>query len=315
MISPSSVNSHMSAGQWAMLCIIALFWGGAFFFVAVAITDLPPMTLGAVRILTGGLIMLAIVYATGRRLPWTAQAWTWFAIVAVVNSVAPLYLLAWAQKTISGGLTAIITALTPLMVLFLAHVMTDDEKLKSGRLLGTSIGFAGVALMIGLDANASLDAAVAAQLAAVLAGFFFALGTVLARRFRALDIEPLTASTGFILMSGIIFLLLSFVIDRPWTLPVPGIAAILAALAAGVLSTALGQFLFFRLLAQTGANNISLVSVLTPVSAILLGSLILGEALQAHHIAGMATIALGLALVDGRPVAWVRHFLKRAGSQ
>lgn len=302
----------MSAGQWLTLCIIALFWGGAFFFVSVAIKDFPPMTLGAVRILIGGALMLAILYATGKRLPWTGQAWKWFTIVAIVNSVAPLYLLAWAQSTISGGLTAIITALTPLMVLFIAHLMTDDEKLKSGRLLGTAIGFGGVALMIGLDANTRIDIAIAAQLAAVLASFFFALGTVLARRFRALEIEPLTASTGFILMSGIIFLVLAIILERPWTLPAPGAPAIAAAVAAGVLSTALGQFMFFRLLSQTGANNISLVAVLTPVSAILLGALFLGEVLQLNHIAGMVTVVLGLALVDGRPIRRLKNFLTRA---
>lgn len=292
-----------------MLLVIALFWGGAFFFVSIAIKDLPPMTLGAARILIGGAILLAILYGSGRRLPWNRQAWLWFTIVAAVNSVAPLFLLSWAQKTISGGVTSIITALTPLLVLFLAHFLTSDEKLDSRRLAGTAVGFAGVAVMIGLDARTRFDLAIWAQLAAVLASVFFALGTVFARRFRTLGIEPLTATTGFILMSGIIFLVLSLAIDRPWTLPVLGAAAIWSAVGAGALSTALGQFLFFRLIAQTGANNISLVAVLTPISAILLGSLILGETLHVHHLIGMATVAIGLAIVDGRPIARLKSML------
>jgi drug/metabolite transporter (DMT)-like permease len=300
MTPTPSISAHMSLGQWAMLLVIALFWGGAFFFVSVAVREMPPMTLGAVRILVGGFVLLAILHMTGGRLPWRADVWRWFFIVALVNSVAPLFLLSWAQKSIGGGLASIITAMTPLMVLFVAHFMTTDEKLSGRRLLGTLIGFGGVVVMIGLDAKVQIGLSTAAQLAAVLASLCFAFGTVLARRFRALEIPPLTASTGFILMSGLQFLVLALLIDSPWTLPRPGPAALSSAIAAGFLSTALGQFLFFRLLTHTGANNVSLVAVLTPISAILLGWLILGEQLRSYQIAGMAIIAAGIIIVDGR---------------
>jgi drug/metabolite transporter (DMT)-like permease len=303
-MSPSpDINHTMTPGQWATLLLIATFWGGAFFFVTVAVRDLPPMTLGAVRILIGGAILLAILYMSGRKLPWRADVWRWFMIVAFVNAVAPLFLLSWAQKTIGGGLASIITAMTPLLVLFVAHVMTSDEKLTGRRLVGTLTGFAGVVVMIGLDAKIRFDFSIVAQLAAVLASVCFAFGTVLARRFRVLNIEPLTATTGFILVSGLQFAVLAIVIDQPWSLPTPGLPALLSALAAGVLSTALGQFLFFRLLTKTGANNVSLVAVLTPISAILLGWIILGERLQSYQMAGMGIIALGILVVDGRLIA------------
>lgn len=300
MSASSDINHSMTLGQWATLLLIALFWGGAFFFVAVAVHELPPMTLGAIRILIGGLVLLTILYLSGRRLPWRADVWRWFMIVAFVNSVAPLFLLSWAQKTIGGGLASIITAMTPLLVLFVAHVMTHDENLSGRRLAGTFIGFAGVVVMIGLDMKIRFDMTIVAQLAAVLASVCFAFGTVLARRFRSLNIEPLTATTGFILVSGLQFLVLAIVLDRPWSLPAPSMPAILSAIAAGFISTALGQFLFFRLLAKTGASNVSLVAVLTPISAILLGWIVLGERLLSYQIAGMVVIALGILIVDGR---------------
>ena len=300
MPANSNINHSMTVGQWATLLVIATFWGGAFFFVSVAVKDLPPMTLGAVRVLIGGFVLLAILHMSGGKLPWRTDVWRWFMLVAFVNSVAPLFLLSWAQKTIGGGLASIITAMTPLMVLFVAHVMTSDEKLSGRRLGGTMTGFAGVVVMIGVDAKIEFDFSIVAQLAAVLASVCFAFGTVLARRFRTLEIEPLTATTGFILVSGFQFLVLALVIDRPWILPSPGLPALAAAVSAGFLSTALGQFLFFRLLRDTGANNVSLVAVLTPISAVLLGWLVLGERLQSYQIAGMVIIALGIVIVDGR---------------
>jgi drug/metabolite transporter (DMT)-like permease len=94
-------------------------------------------------------------------------------------------------------------------------------------------------------------------------------------------------------------------LDRPWTLPEPSMTTVAAVVALALLSTALAYVIFFRILGNAGATAISLVTFLIPVSAILLGTLILGEQLAARHIAGMIAIALGLAAIDGRPLAWL----------
>jgi drug/metabolite transporter (DMT)-like permease len=90
-------------------------------------------------------------------------------------------------------------------------------------------------------------------------------------------------------------------IDQPWTLSGPPSATVWAALAGlALLSTALGYVLYFRVLAEAGATNLLLVTFLIPVTAILLGAAFLGERLELRHVAGMATIGAGLALIDGR---------------
>jgi drug/metabolite transporter (DMT)-like permease len=95
-------------------------------------------------------------------------------------------------------------------------------------------------------------------------------------------------------------------LDRPWTLEIPGIEVAASVLALALLSTAVAYILFFRLLAAAGATNIMLVTFLVPISAILLGTLILGEQLEPRHFGGMALIGLGLAAIDGRPVRFLR---------
>ena len=89
-------------------------------------------------------------------------------------------------------------------------------------------------------------------------------------------------------------------VDRPWTLAMPHPATWAAVLGVGLLSTALAYVLYFRILAAAGATNLLLVTFLIPVSAILLGSLVLGETLLPRHFGGMALIGAGLACIDGR---------------
>ena len=97
-------------------------------------------------------------------------------------------------------------------------------------------------------------------------------------------------------------------IDRPWTLPFPAFTPLGALVSLAILSTALAYVIFFRILERAGATGISLVTFLIPVSAILLGTLILGEQLAVRHIVGMIAIACGLAAIDGRPIAWLRTY-------
>jgi drug/metabolite transporter (DMT)-like permease len=89
-------------------------------------------------------------------------------------------------------------------------------------------------------------------------------------------------------------------VDHPWTLAMPHAMTWGAVLGVGLLSTALAYVLYFCILAAAGATNLLLVTFLIPVSAILLGALVLGEVLQPRHLLGMTLIGAGLAAIDGR---------------
>ena len=291
----------MTAGEWGLLIALAILWGAAFYFVAIAVHDIPPLTLGAIRLLLGGSLLVTILYATGGRLPLDGRSLRWFALVAFVNSLVPIFLIGWAQQYIGAGLTAILNGAMPLWTLFVAHMLTREEKLTGLKLLGTVIGFGGVTLMVGLDALKGLDRNVLAQLAAVLATIFFAFGNVAGRHFRALGVPPLAATAGTLMASGLMFLPLALVFDQPWNRAMPGASALAAAVAAGLLSTALAHFLFFRLLSTAGATNASLVTLISVPVAVIMGTFLLGEVLEWRHLAGMIAVAIGLAIVDGRP--------------
>jgi drug/metabolite transporter (DMT)-like permease len=288
----------MSAADWLLLVGLSLLWGGSFFFAKIAVLELPPLTVALGRVAIAAAILLTLARATAVALPGTLADWQPYALMGLLNNVLPFTLLFWGQTHIPSGLAAILNATTPLFTVLVAHVATADEKLTAPRLAGLAAGFAGVVVMIGPDVLRDLGANALAQLACLLAAISYAFAGVYGRRFRG---EPaLRVAAGQLTASSVILALPVVLIDRPWMLSAPSSKAIMALVALAALSTALGYLIYFRLLARAGATNVLLVTFLIPVSAILLGTLVLGEQLATRHFAGMAAIALGLAAIDGR---------------
>lgn len=182
----------------------------------------------------------------------------------------------------------------------MAHLLTADEKLTGNKLAGVTVGFIGVAIMIGTDALAGLGEQSGAQLAVLGAALSYALAGIFGRRFKAMGIAPLPSATGQVCASSLLLMPLALLVDRPWTLALPSLPVWAALLGIALLSTALAYVLFFRILASAGATNLMLVTFLIPVSAIVLGALVLGEHLHAKHLLGMTLITLGLVAIDGR---------------
>jgi drug/metabolite transporter (DMT)-like permease len=293
----------MSATDWLLLIALSLLWGGSFFFGKVAVLELPPLTVAFGRVAIAAAILIALARATGVALPATFAAWRPFAIMGLLNNAIPFVLILWGQTHIPSGLAAILNATTPLFTVLVAHVATHDERLTPSRLVGVTIGLGGVVVMIGPDLR-DLGADVAAQGACLLAAISYAFAGIYGRRFRGEP--PLRVAAGQLVMSSLMLAPLALVLDRPWTLTPPSAAAWAALMGTAILSTALGYLVYFRILARAGATNVLLVTFLIPVSAILLGTLILGEQLAVRHIVGMAAIALGLTAIDGRLMRLLR---------
>ena len=115
-----------------------------------------------------------------------------------------------------------------------------------------------------------------------------------------MNIDPVVAAAGQLLMSSFIMILLVFAFDAPSELMDSSTKVWTAVIVMAIFSTALAYILYFRLLATSGATNAILVTLLIPVTAILLGAIFLDERLQWLHFLGMAVIALGLSVIDGR---------------
>ncbi|MEL6979607.1 MAG: DMT family transporter [Pseudomonadota bacterium] len=311
------MNRTMGGAEWAMLITLSLVWGGSFFFNEIALADLPTLTVVVARVGLAAILLHLTVAALGARLPFTLRHWTTFFVMGLLNNAIPFGLIVWGQTAIGAGLAAILNATTPLFTVLVAHLATADEKITPVRFGAVLLGFAGVAVMIGFEVQAGGSApgaaddgppsAVWAQLAVLGAAISYAAAGVFGRRFAAGGVAPLAAATGQVTASTLLLAPAALLIDRPWTLPTPGLEAVLALIGVASLSTAFAYALYFRILAAAGATNLLLVTFLVPVSAIWLGVLFLGETLAARHVAGMACIAIALLAIDGRALRALRR--------
>lgn len=294
------IQKQMDAGEWGMLVALSLLWGGSFFFIGIAVKELPPVTIVALRVSLAAVTLLIVCRIMGLRLPREGAVWRAFFGMGLLNNIIPFCLIVWGQTHIASGLASILNATTPLFTVIVAHFLTSDEKMTGNKLAGVLIGFVGVATMIGPAAFGGAVSNLWGQLAILGAAISYSFAGIFGRRFKAMGVPPLMTATGQISSSTLMLIPAAFLIDKPWTLAMPSLGTWGALVGIALLSTALAYLIFFRILATAGATNLALVTFLIPVSAILLGSLILGEQLEIKHFAGMAMIAAGLAAIDGR---------------
>lgn len=295
-----NVNYKMGAMEWVLLLILSVLWGGSFFFVGVAVKALPPFTIVALRVGLAAIALNVVVCATGLRMPTDLRVWGAFLGMGLLNNMIPFCLIVWGQTHITSGLASIFNATTPIFTVIVAHAFTKDEKLTGGRLFGIIVGFAGAAVIIGLDSLDNLGTNTLAQLAVLGAALSYAFAGVYGRRFKSYGVSPLITATGQVTASTLFLVPLAAFVDQPWSLAMPSYETWAAMLGLALFSTALAYILYFRILATAGATNLLLVTFLIPVSAILLGALFLGEQLALKDFTGMGLIFLGLAAIDGR---------------
>ncbi len=305
-----ATSRPMNAREWAMLIALSIVWGGSFFFNEIAIRQLPVFTVVVCRVALAAVILLGVLRLTGQRLPRGRGVWAAFFGMGMLNNVIPFSLIVAGQQQVASGVASILNAATPLFGVVLAHLLTRDEKLTPLKLAGVVVGFLGVAVMIGPDAVGGLGGHLGAQVMILAGAASYAFAGIFGRRFKAMGVTPMATATGQVIASSVILLPMVLVVDRPWTLAVPGWDAVAALIGVAAISTAFAYLLYFRLLASAGATNLLLVTFLIPVSAILLGVTFLSETLLPRQLAGMALIGLGLSLIDGR--LWRRRATKAA---
>ena len=298
MPAQATTSPTMGAREWGLLIALSLVWGGSFFFVEVALDDIPPLTLVLGRVGLAALCLWLFLAVSGRLPRLDLKLCGAFLVMGALNNALPFTLIVWGQVHIASALASILNAATPVFTVLLAHLLTRDERLTPAKALGVAAGFAGVVVMIGRGALSGLGAAVLAQLAVLGATVSYAFAGIYGRRFRGLPSEVTAA--GQLGASTLLIAPLALFIDRPWELAMPTTTSWGALIALAVLSTALAYLLYFRILRTAGATNLLLVTFLVPVSAILLGVGILDERLGPGQIAGMLLITLGLLVIDRR---------------
>ncbi len=307
--SPATARP-MSGIVWAQLLLLGAIWGGSFFFARIAVQEVEPLALVLLRVAIAAAALQLYLLARGISFAPALRAWRGLLLLGLVNNVVPFSLMFLGQTQLGAGLASVLNATTPFWTIIVASILISEEKVTGGKLAGIALGIIGTAVMIGPGLLAGLGGPVWAKLALIGTALSYAFAFVVAKRIKGLS--PTQIATGQLTASSIIMV--------PVVLAVHGWEGVMAAsagvwtavLGLALLSTAFAYILYFRILASAGATNASLVTLVVPVSAVLLGALFLGERLELFEAAGMALIGCGLLVIDGRLAAALHR--RRAGS-
>ena len=281
----------MTLADYARLVALAAIWGAAFIFMRVAAPVLGPAWTPELRVLIGGLALLAWFRAIGFD-PGLRMHWRFYLLIGTVNIAIPFVLYSFASMHAPASLLSITNATSPIFGLAWAALFRD-ERITLRKAVGLSLGVAGVALIAQPSSAASeplFGWAVAAALGACCA---YGLAGPLIKRF-ARGASPRGMAAGNQLAAAVVLIPLLPLLPP---LAAPSALVIANLLGLALLASGVAFVLYFRLIADVGATRALTVTYLIPLFGILWGWLFLGEALPAAALAGGALILAGTVLV------------------
>ena len=301
----------LSPKAWALLLLLASIWGASFLSNRIALEEVGVMTTVAVRVLGASVALWLWIWARGIPTAIRPRHLVVFLVMGCLNNAIPFSLIVWGQQHIESGLAAILNASTAIFTVLLAAIVFADEKLTLRKAAGVALGFAGTVTAIGYGHLSALSATSLGQLAILGSSTSYAVAAIFARRaFQGLRAEVSAAG----MLTGASLVMVPAAIwseGLPQTLPAPITLAALAYLA--LMASAAAYILYYRVLALAGAGNLSLVTLMVAVIAIVLGALWYGEALPLRAYAGFLLLSLGLAVIDGRLPRHIRARIRATG--
>jgi drug/metabolite transporter (DMT)-like permease len=281
-----------------MLVALALIWGSSFMFIKIAVRDLTPATLILGRLGLAAVTLAVVVpllVGTRTALAELRAHWPALAVVGLLNTAVPFWLLSWGETRIDSGLASIIQASVPIFNALLAFGFFHDQRVTGRRLAGVAVGFVGVALLVGAQPEAKILGAVAVV---GMAGCY-AVGGLLTRHYLT-ETRPQVIALGTSAIAAVAVMPFG-IAQAPSHLP--GWKPIASVVVLGIVGTAAAYLLFFTIIGGAGAAYASLVTYLVPPVALAYGALFLNEEVGLAAIAGLVLIFAGVALGTRMPRA------------
>ncbi|MDN2583732.1 DMT family transporter [Aquibium sp. ELW1220] len=297
-MTQKTTPAPMTAAVWAQILTLGAIWGGSFFFARIAVAEIPPITLVLLRVGIAAAALHVFLAATGQSFAPALRMAGPLVLLSLFNNVVPFSLIFMGQTELGAGLASVLNATTPFWTALVASAFLADEQLTVNKVAGVLIGIAGTAIMVGPGVLAGLGGPVWAKLFLVGASLSYAFAFILAKRITGLP--PQLVAAGQLTASTAVMLPVALLVDGGQGLATASLGAWSAVLGLALLATAFAYILYFRIVAAAGASNASLVTLIVPASAILLGTVFLAERLELFELAGIAIIACGLVVIDGR---------------
>lgn len=282
----------------AMYSVAGLIWGASFLFIELALSFLTPIGVAFWRTAFGAIAMLATMVIFRSKLPKAFDAWRKLTAAGILMSSVPFVLFAYAQTQVTSALAAIINAVTPITTVIVILIAFRTEKLKAHVITGIVVGLVGVLIVLGawqgFGSNSPL-----AILALLVAITLYGIGTPYVRKY----VSPLNLPTEVSVFGQIgtaaITLLPFYLLSGPLFTSTPNFQSVASIVTLGALGSGVAYLLYYKILEVVGSAIASSVTYITPVIAVILGVLLLGEELHWYEPVGGLIVILGAAISQG----------------
>jgi drug/metabolite transporter (DMT)-like permease len=288
---------------WALIFVLGAVWGCSFLFNAILIREISPLWVSAGRVTIGAAICWLVFVATRKRLPTDWRLYPQLLVLGILNYAIPFALFPYAEQTVASSIVGVINGMTPMTTVIVSQFWPGGETATWNKVTGVLIGFLGAVILALPSFSQGADAQVLGLLAALAATCCYALTLNYARRFA--KVEPYAVASASLTGAALVSIPLALLFSG-----IPVITRVetwSALFGIGVFSTSFSFLLVYWLLPRVGATNLSLNTFITPISAILLGVLVLHERFELTHMLGIVVIFFGLVFIDGRLVRGLRR--------
>ena len=279
--------------DYILLVLLALIWASAFFNIKIATYSFGPVTIAFLRVFFGAIPVLLLCYYKDIKIEAFSKDWHWFALIGLINLVAPFFLIAYGIKSVQSNLAAILMSSTPLSSTVLGHFYTKNEKFNFVKTFGILIGFSGILYLFSdnllIDENNFVSA-----LLILLGSTCYVIGGVLTLKISKKKNENVTGS--ILIWATIILIPLVSFIEQPWNIS-PRLDSTISVIYLGLVSTGLAWLLRFRVLVNNGLIFQSQVSYLIPIFGTILSYIFLKELITTKVLISLIAVSVGIYFV------------------
>ncbi len=275
---------------WVVLCLI---WGSTWIFIKLGLRDLPPMLFAGWRFTVAAVVLWGIVAWRRRPMPRAARDWRMLALTGVLAFSVNYALVFWSEQYISSGLAAVLQATIPAFGMIFAHFHLPHERLTWRKALGVLLGIGGVGLIfydqVEMEGRMALLGCAAMIVSALVVSYYNVL-----IKARAGHIDPAVLAAGQMTFGLVPLMSIGLFFERA---PVWTPRAIGSLLYLALVGSAIAFLLYYWLVMKIEVTRTMLISLVTPVIALLLGWFIAAEPLSWRVAAGSLAILSGIGLV------------------
>ena len=296
----------MSNRDWFLVISLGILWGASFLFVEVLLDLINPFLIVYFRVSIASVILVLFLYLSKIKFKSSYKMIYNLFVMALLNNVVPFLLIAYGQRTTTGGLASILNANTSLITILLASIFIPYEKLTVNRLLGVLIGLLGIIIAVGYESFSTIYDTSYGKFLILLATVSYSFAGIWAK-MKLNDVPPLISATGMLTFSTVIlspFAAVYFYDD----LMNLNFSIIFYSIMFALLCSVVAYFLYFKILEKTGAGNLLICTIIIPPASIILNSLVLGQVISTSELIGLIVITVGLIILDGR---YINFFLKK----